>query len=108
MRDAEKACDGGRTIDVPGTAWRECLDCGTRVRWDLVDHPFFGFQHCPRKTPDPHGPDGDCACHCRRHGKPLLLGEYGRFASNCPDCSPEGPSFEEGMQARYPLLRETR
>lgn len=22
----------------------ECRACGSAVRWDLVDHPFFGFK----------------------------------------------------------------
>lgn len=28
----------------------ECQECGTAVRDDLVDHPFFGFQTCPRRA----------------------------------------------------------
>lgn len=41
-----KACEGEQTV----TEWtasgdmEECLDCGRRVRWDLSDHPFFGFK----------------------------------------------------------------
>lgn len=45
---SEKACDGGRVLE----AWHEmaeCIECGTCVRWDLQDHPFFGFQHCSKR-----------------------------------------------------------
>jgi hypothetical protein len=49
----EKACEGGRTFQ----AWHnmeECAACGTRIRHELVDHPFFGFHNCPdkRRTAD--------------------------------------------------------
>lgn len=28
----------------------ECRTCGAAVRWDLVDHKFFGFKAgCPRE-----------------------------------------------------------
>lgn len=42
----ERACDGGRTLTATrgGTDFAECVACGTAVRWDLVDHPFWGFQ----------------------------------------------------------------
>jgi hypothetical protein len=46
MRD--KACDGERTLEDGDFV--ECLECGTRVRWDLRDDPFWGFQHCAQKT----------------------------------------------------------
>lgn len=44
-----KACNGAPTISV----WQnmeECAECGTRVRWDCVDDPFFGFQNCDECT----------------------------------------------------------
>lgn len=47
---AEKACDGGRVFESGDFA--ECAECGTRVRWDVRDDPFWGFQHCPDKSPD--------------------------------------------------------
>ncbi len=32
--------------------FEECRECGTGVRWDLVDHAFFGFRaSCDRKSP---------------------------------------------------------
>ncbi len=48
----EKACEDGRTLTyVDGSGeFAECVECGTRVRWDLVDHPFWGFQHCHKKA----------------------------------------------------------
>lgn len=46
---AEKACDGGRVFELGDMA--ECVECGTRVRWDLQADPFWGFQHCRDKTP---------------------------------------------------------
>lgn len=45
MSEPEKACEGGRMLE----AWREmaeCIACGRCVRWDLQEHPFFGFQNC--------------------------------------------------------------
>ena len=43
-----KACEGGPTI-TDGD-FEECPHCGTRVRHDLVDNPFFGFRvSCPHK-----------------------------------------------------------
>lgn len=41
-----KACEGADTIPH----WHcqgemhECVHCGYEVQWDLVDHPFFGFE----------------------------------------------------------------
>lgn len=47
---SEKACEGGRTVaDNWHDEMQECLHCGTSVRWDLVDHKFFGFQNCREK-----------------------------------------------------------
>jgi len=39
------ACEGGDTIPTKmGMEDAEqCPRCGNMVRWDLVDHPFFGF-----------------------------------------------------------------
>lgn len=45
---AEKACDGGRVLEYFDMA--ECSECGTRVRWDLQDHSFWGFQNCESAT----------------------------------------------------------
>lgn len=54
---SKKACDGGRVLEDGDFA--ECWECGTRVRWDLRDDAFWGFQHCPDKARtvaavDPH------------------------------------------------------
>jgi hypothetical protein len=51
---AEKACDGGRTVKLNDGSgeFEECLECGTRVRWDLVDHPVLGFERCWRRKPE--------------------------------------------------------
>jgi len=39
------ACQGGDTRQVRTTEhMEECRVCGERVRFDLVDHPFFGFR----------------------------------------------------------------
>lgn len=43
-RSDEKACEGASTL-TDGD-FEECLSCGTRIRWDLVNHPFWGFQNC--------------------------------------------------------------
>lgn len=43
-RRRDRACEGGETRTIHGiTDFEECVDCGTAVRWDLVDHPFVGF-----------------------------------------------------------------
>ncbi len=47
---SRKACDGAATLECGDMA--ECIECGTAVRWDLRDHPFWGFQSCDQKTPD--------------------------------------------------------
>lgn len=47
---AEKACDGGRVMEAPHDM-AECIACGTTVRWDLRDHPFWGFGNCREKSP---------------------------------------------------------
>jgi len=44
----EKACEGGRTITGWNADMEHCLHCDREVRWDLVDHPFFGFQTCEK------------------------------------------------------------
>ena len=43
------ACKGAPTIPayVGVTEGEECQACGTAIAWDLVDHPFCGFQTCP-------------------------------------------------------------
>jgi hypothetical protein len=39
------ACQGGDTRQIRTTEhMEECRVCGERVRFDLVDHPFFGFR----------------------------------------------------------------
>lgn len=46
---SDKACEDGETRSV----WHnmeECTVCGTAVSWELVNHPFFGFQNCERKS----------------------------------------------------------
>lgn len=50
----KRACLGGKTKPCQfsdlGHA-QACLSCGTRVRDDLVDHPFFGFSAgCPKSA----------------------------------------------------------
>lgn len=46
MSERERACEGGDTIPH----WHcqgemhECQHCGTQVQWDMVDHPFWGFE----------------------------------------------------------------
>lgn len=52
MTSEKRACMGAPTIThkEAGADFEECQHCGTRVRWDLVDHPFFGFAaHCDTK-----------------------------------------------------------
>lgn len=46
-----KACDGERVLEDGDFA--ECAACGARIRWDLRDDPFWGFQQCREKTPAP-------------------------------------------------------
>jgi hypothetical protein len=44
------ACHGACTNRVIQGCmdFEECKKCGTSVRWDLVEHPFFGFANsCP-------------------------------------------------------------
>ena len=43
---APKACRGGSTLPAMagGEPAQECQFCGTKVRDDLVDHPFYGFE----------------------------------------------------------------
>ena len=43
------AAQGASTISDDGTGdMVECQECGTRVRWDLTEHRFFGFAAgCP-------------------------------------------------------------
>lgn len=54
MTDKPRACEGGQTVeaDVFGTMehMEECQACGACVRFDLMDHKFFGFANtCPDK-----------------------------------------------------------
>jgi hypothetical protein len=39
------ACEGGDTIPIKSGMedMEQCPVCGDAVRWDMVDHPFFGF-----------------------------------------------------------------
>lgn len=46
-----KACEGAETISIrKGMEYfEECLDCGSCVRHDLVDHKILGFKaSCPK------------------------------------------------------------
>lgn len=38
-----KACLGAETISTDNDM-EKCVYCGSCVAWDLVDHPFFGFE----------------------------------------------------------------
>lgn len=40
------ACEGAATVENHDSCehMEECQQCGARVRWDLVDHPLFGFK----------------------------------------------------------------
>ena len=52
MSDERRACQGEATIEMRHGAetFEECAHCGAAVRWDMVDHPFFGFENtCPLK-----------------------------------------------------------
>ena len=44
---ADCAAQGADTISrqqgLIDNEMRECIECGTQCRWDMVDHPFFGF-----------------------------------------------------------------
>lgn len=51
------------------------------------------------RTPEIDVEDLDPELFCLRHGKPLLDGEYGYKASNCDDCDPEPPTFDEALGA---------
>lgn len=47
----DKACEGGRTL-TDGD-FHECLECGVRVRHDLVYHRLIGFSSaCSARQPD--------------------------------------------------------
>ena len=41
-----RACLGALTITEQNAMgdMERCQVCGAEVRWDLVDHPFFGFE----------------------------------------------------------------
>ena len=39
----DKACEGHTTI-TDGDM-EKCCHCGIKIRWDLVEHPFFGFKN---------------------------------------------------------------
>lgn len=48
-----KACEGAETITHrrADADMEECRECGNCCRWDLVDHPFFGFKAmCSKKV----------------------------------------------------------
>jgi hypothetical protein len=61
MSDERKACRGGdaRTCRVLGASaeFVECRECKRAVRWDMADHPLFGFQTCDKA--EPTAPAGD-------------------------------------------------
>ncbi len=49
MTDDDMACRGGTTRPYSGMGCAEmqqCVACKKAVRWDLTEHPFFGFQTC--------------------------------------------------------------
>lgn len=49
--DPPRACLGGDTIPtrMGMESAHQCAACGTKVRNDLVEHPFFGFRNsCPQ------------------------------------------------------------
>lgn len=43
------AAEGASTCNVdPMGDMVECVECGSEVRWDMQDHPFWGFKSsCP-------------------------------------------------------------
>lgn len=47
LRADECACLGGQTRSLDwgetNNEMRECVVCERAVRWDMVDHSFFGF-----------------------------------------------------------------
>ena len=50
------ACMGAPTVTEQHAMgdMERCIACGDEVRWDLVDHPLFGFAavcDVPSKTP---------------------------------------------------------
>ena len=59
--------DGAQAMNVdPCGDFVECVECGSEVRWDMQDHPFWGFQSsCPnrrrsqRRTADAVDPHAD-------------------------------------------------
>lgn len=46
MDENKMACKGADTMpcEMGIESAQECLYCGTKVRDDLVEHPFFGFK----------------------------------------------------------------
>jgi hypothetical protein len=49
QREHAKACEGGPRLDEGDMV--SCLYCGREIRWDLADHPFWGFQNCDERQP---------------------------------------------------------
>jgi hypothetical protein len=41
----KRACHDEGVLDRGEMA--ECAECCRQVRWDLQEHPFFGFHNCP-------------------------------------------------------------
>ena len=43
---SKMACRGAGTVTIrTGSGdMEECRACGTKVAWDLVEHPIFGFE----------------------------------------------------------------
>ncbi len=53
LRADECACLGGETRSLDrgetNNEMRECVVCERAVRWDMTEHPFFGFGDKPCK-----------------------------------------------------------
>lgn len=82
------------------TRWQEC--------WHMLDvvkkHKLMAvvggvLYNYPAPDEQEHIEDLDPNEFCTRHGKPLLDGMYGFKASNCEDCDPEPPTFDEALGA---------
>lgn len=45
-RPVRPACQGGKTVDCRNGSehGQRCRECGSWVRDDMTDHPFFGFK----------------------------------------------------------------
>ena len=86
-----KACLGAATLDCGDM--RECVHCQTRVAWDLVDHPFFGFASgCQDTGPKP--------VYC-----PHLLMRF-TIKGRCKECAPEIHAEHEAWAALWQRTRD--